>query len=211
MRPDHEQEHLRELTADLKTGRMTRGQFVSKALAMGISLTAAAKLLDANPALAHNKAEQQLQAAGKTYQYWTPFAGADGPHMKLMADVYNSKNPGTYFNFVRVGGGYETKMTSAAISKTLPDVAAYRADWIPDAVARGIFEPIDDIASQQQHQRHGLPVVRLAGRSAEQPPLLPYRWIPTSHVLLQQVDPGQGRAVRPPRPTRPSSRPLSPP
>lgn len=142
-----EQEAVRELTNELASGRLTRGQFVGKALAMGVSLTVADRLLNAHPSFAMSRAEQELKASGKTLQFWTPFAGADGPHMKLMVDHYNAANPGYYFNFVRVGGGYETKMTSAAISHTLPDVAAYRLDWIPDAVARGIFEPIDDIAT----------------------------------------------------------------
>jgi multiple sugar transport system substrate-binding protein len=146
---NEENEAVRELTSDLKSGHLTRGAFVTKALAMGLSVAVADRLLNSNPAFAASPAERALQreAAGKTYQYWTPFAGDDGPHMKLMVDRYNSANRGTYFNYVRVGGGYETKMTSAAISHTLPDVAAYRADWIPDAVARHIFEPIDDLAT----------------------------------------------------------------
>src|SRR4051794_793405 len=147
MNPREERAAVRELTDDLKSSRLTRGDFVNKALAMGVSLVTADMLLSANPAFAMSKAERELRASGKVLQYWTPFAGADGPHMKLMVDRYNAAHPGYYFNFVRVGGGYETKMTSAAISRTLPDVAAYRLDWIPDAVARGIFEPIDDIAS----------------------------------------------------------------
>lgn len=144
-----ENEPIRELTHDLKQGRLTRGAFMTKALAMGVSLVAADKLLNANPAFAMSRAEHELRASAKTLQYWTPFAGADGPHMGLMVDRYNHAHAGSgyYFNFVRVGGGYETKMTSAAISHTLPDVAAYRLDWIPDAVARGIFGPIDDIAA----------------------------------------------------------------
>src|SRR2546423_4766519 len=148
MNPREERAAVRELTDDLKSSRLTRGDFVNKALAMGVSLVTADMLLSANPAFAMSKAERELRASGKVLQYWTPFAGADGPHMKLMVDRYNAAHPGYYFNFVRVGGGYETKMTSAAISHTLPDVAAYRLDWIPDAVARGIFESIDDIARQ---------------------------------------------------------------
>ena len=148
MNPREERAAVRELTDDLKSGRMTRGDFVNKALAMGLSLATADMLLSANSAFAMSKAERELRASGKVLQYWTPFAGNDGPHMKLMVDRYNAAHPGYYFNFVRVGGGYETKMTSAAISHTLPDVAAYRLDWIPDAVARGIFEPIDDIARE---------------------------------------------------------------
>lgn len=147
MQRNVEHEAIRELTDDLKQGRVTRADFFTKALAMGVSLVVADRLLESNPAFAMTRAERELQASGKVLQYWTPFAGDDGPHMKLMVDRYNKANPGYYFNFVRVGGGYETKMTSAAISHTLPDVAAYRLDWIPDAVARGIFENIDDIAS----------------------------------------------------------------
>jgi multiple sugar transport system substrate-binding protein len=148
MNPKEERDAIQELTVDLKSSRMTRGDFVNKALAMGLSLATADMLLGAHPAFAMSKAERELRASGKVLQYWTPFAGPDGPHMKLMVDRYNAAHPGYYFNFVRVGGGYETKVTSAAISHTLPDVAAYRLDWIPDAVARGIFEPIDDIAKE---------------------------------------------------------------
>src|SRR4051794_26675460 len=96
----HEQDAIHELRHDLKGGRMTRGAFVAKGLAMGLSLTVIDKLLSSQPAEAM-RAERELMAAGKTYQYWTPFAGADGPHMKLMVDHFNSSNAGAYFNFVR--------------------------------------------------------------------------------------------------------------
>src|SRR5690348_13046500 len=102
-----ENEAIRELKDDLAQGRMTRGAFFGKALAMGVSLVAADRLLESNPAWAVSKAERELKASGKVLQYWTPFAGDDGPHMKLMVDRYNAAHPGYYFNFVRVGGGYE--------------------------------------------------------------------------------------------------------
>ncbi len=138
---------IRELENDLKAGRHTRWEFLTKATAMGVSLAVADTMLS-NPAFAENKAERELQAGKLILDYWTPFAGPDGPNMGTLVDAYNHKNPYTYFKYLRVGGGYETKMTAAAISKTLPEVAAYRLDWLPDAIARGIFQPIDDLAAR---------------------------------------------------------------
>ncbi len=142
---------IRELENDLKGGRLTRWEFIGKATAMGVSLAVADTMLS-NPAYAMSKAERELQAGKLNLDYWTPFAGPDGPNMGKLVDQYNHNNPYTYFKYLRVGGGYETKMTAAAISKTLPEVAAYRLDWLPDAISRGIFQPIDDLASRMKVQ-----------------------------------------------------------
>ena len=48
MNPREERAAVRELTDDLKSGRMTRGDFVNKALAMGLSLATADMLLSAS-------------------------------------------------------------------------------------------------------------------------------------------------------------------
>ncbi len=76
-------------------------------------------------------------------QYWTPFTGPDGPFMRKLVEEFNAANPQVKANFV-IQPDYVTKMSTAAASDTLPDLASINEDQVATMAFNHIIRAIPD-------------------------------------------------------------------
>ena len=76
-------------------------------------------------------------------EYWTPFTGPDGPFMRKLVDQFNAANPKIKANFV-TQPNYVTKMSTAAASNTLPDLASINEDQVATMAYNHVIRPIPD-------------------------------------------------------------------
>jgi multiple sugar transport system substrate-binding protein len=79
--------------------------------------------------------------------YWTPFTGPDGPFMSRLVDQFNQANPKIKAT-VTAQAEYATKMSTAAASDSLPDLAVVNEDQVATQAFNHIIRPMDEIVGQ---------------------------------------------------------------
>jgi multiple sugar transport system substrate-binding protein len=79
--------------------------------------------------------------------YWTPFTGPDGPFMSGLIDQFNKANPQIKAT-VTAQAEYPTKLSTAAASDSLPDLAVINEDQVATQAFNHVIRPMDQIVGQ---------------------------------------------------------------
>lgn len=80
-------------------------------------------------------------------QYWNPFTGPDQPFMQTLVDNFNSENPNIRVTMT-AQAEYNTQLSTAAASGTLPDVAIINEDQVATQAFNNVIRPMDDVLPQ---------------------------------------------------------------
>lgn len=80
-------------------------------------------------------------------QYWNPFTGPDQPFMQTIVDNFNAANPNVKVTMT-AQAEYNTQLSTAAASGTLPDVAIINEDQVATQAFNGVIRPMDDVLPQ---------------------------------------------------------------
>lgn len=82
----------------------------------------------------------------KNLEYWTFFTGGDGEFMRELVNQYNAKNPDNQVDMIIVDWGtYYTKLSTAYLGNTLPDIATAHIHMLPSILTYGDLSIIDEI------------------------------------------------------------------
>lgn len=82
----------------------------------------------------------------KPLEYWTFFSGGDGEYMTKLVSDYNKANPDNPVNAVIVDWGtYYTKLSTAYLGGTLPDIGTAHAHMLSTILTYGDLSVIDDV------------------------------------------------------------------
>lgn len=86
---------------------------------------------------------------GKTsLAFWTGFTGGDGPVMQDLVDRFNAEHEGIAVTMTTMEwADYHAKLPAALTSGQGPHVAIQHLDSLPTSAARGLLEPVDDVAA----------------------------------------------------------------
>lgn len=100
------------------------------------------------PALAQDDVVELPEECGTvSLEYWNPFTGPDGPFMGEMVNAFNEASPNIRVTMT-TQSEYYTQLSTAAASRTLPQVAIVHADQIATHVYRNILRPMDDVVAE---------------------------------------------------------------
>lgn len=91
-------------------------------------------------------------------QYWNPFTGPDQPFMQTLVDNFNAANPNVQVTMT-AQAEYNTQLSTAAASGTLPDVAIINEDQVATQAFNGVIRPMDDVLPQMALQASDFPEV----------------------------------------------------
>jgi multiple sugar transport system substrate-binding protein len=129
---------LNELANKVSYGRMTRRTFMERAVALGISSSAALTMLEACSSSPTSSA-----ATGLTF--WNLFTGGDGVRLGMMTNDFSKNNPDIALEPVTLAWGdpYYTKLAMASSGGRPPDVAISHMTRVATYVAQGLFDPFD--------------------------------------------------------------------
>lgn len=80
--------------------------------------------------------------------FWSLFSGGDGEFMNQIIDEYNATNPPKQVQSVMlVWADYYTKLQTAVAAGRGPDIGVSHISKLPELVAEGVVQPIDDYTS----------------------------------------------------------------
>lgn len=80
-------------------------------------------------------------------QYWNPFTGPDGPFMGDIVSAFNAEHDAINV-IMTTQSEYYTQLSTAAASRTLPDLAIVHADQVATQAFRNVLRPIDAIVAE---------------------------------------------------------------
>lgn len=110
-------------------------------------------------------------------QYWNPFTGPDQPYMQELVDGFNAANPNISV-VMTAQAEYNTQLSTAAASGTLPDVAIINEDQVATQAFNGVLRPIDELVSQMGFSDADFPAVAWgAGTIAERQYAVPLSFV----------------------------------
>lgn len=79
-------------------------------------------------------------------EYWNFFTGGDGEFMRELVNKYNAKNTDNQVDMIIVDWGtYYTKLSTAYLGNTLPDIATAHIHMLPSILTYGDLTAIDEI------------------------------------------------------------------
>lgn len=82
----------------------------------------------------------------KNLEYWNFFTGGDGEFMRELVNQYNAKNTDNQVDMIIVDWGtYYTKLSTAYLGNTLPDIATAHIHMLPSILTYGDLTVIDEI------------------------------------------------------------------
>lgn len=91
-------------------------------------------------------------------QYWNPFTGPDQPFMQTIVDNFNAANPNVQVTMT-AQAEYNTQLSTAAASGTLPDVAIINEDQVATQAFNGVIRPMDGVLPQMGLTANDFPAV----------------------------------------------------
>jgi multiple sugar transport system substrate-binding protein len=142
-------------------GHLSRRQFVTRALGLGLSASAAGAILAGRrPAAAQDSqtpaptptpiAETHGSAdAGVQIRYWTILSGPDGDEMNELVRTFAAENPDVAVESLQGLTDFIPKMQAAAISGTAPDVALVRNHYIGPFASKNVLSPLEPTELEQ--------------------------------------------------------------
>ncbi len=129
-------EILQELTAKMRTGRMTRRTFLERSVALGISSGAALSLLDACGS---------SSASTANITYWNLFGGGDGVRMVEMQNSFQKTYPNIPLEAITLAWGapYYTKLSMASVGGRPPEVGIMHLSRMLAYAEGDLLDPFD--------------------------------------------------------------------
>ena len=125
---------LAEWTSMLRAGRISRRTFIERAVALGLSSSAALTVLAGCSS-----------TASSAITYWNLFGGGDGVRMIQMQNDFVRNHPDINLNAVTLAWGepYYTKLAMSASGSRPPDVGISHITRMPAFAELGFLEPFD--------------------------------------------------------------------
>ena len=125
---------LAEWTSMVRAGRISRRTFIERAVALGLSSSAALTVLAGCSS-----------TAASAITYWNLFGGGDGVRMIQMQNDFVRSHPDIDLNAVTLAWGepYYTKLAMSASGGRPPDVGISHITRMPAFAELGFLEPFD--------------------------------------------------------------------
>lgn len=127
----------RDLVRKMRSGRVTRRDFIQRASALGLSATAISSALRANPSRAQ-------EAASVTF--WTTHTEPDLSALQAIVDGFNGENSDVQAELVQVVGDETdtTKLMTAVRGGTGPDVYMLDRFIVAQRAAEGVLQDLSE-------------------------------------------------------------------
>jgi multiple sugar transport system substrate-binding protein len=132
---------LRDLVGRMRSGRLSRRQFMTRAAAMGLSATAISGALRQVPTRAQDNGE---------ITFWTTFSANDFDNMKAVTDAYNAQATGAKVNIVQVPPAQVTdvsKLMTAVRGGTGPDMYHMDRFVVAQNAATGLLQDLSSLGA----------------------------------------------------------------
>jgi multiple sugar transport system substrate-binding protein len=132
---------LRDLIGQMRSGRLSRRQFMGRAAAMGLSATAISGALRQIPTSAQN---------ADTVTFWTTFTDPDLTILKGMVDTYNGQTSGLKAELVQIPPAQVTDVTqlmTAVRGGTGPDVYHLDRFTVAQRAAAGVLQDLSTMGA----------------------------------------------------------------
>ena len=131
-----------DLVRKMRSGRISRRQFIQSATALGLSATAISSELRANPAGAQEATE---------VVFWTEHTEPDLSSMQNIVDSFNAENADVQVNLVQVVGDETdvTKLMTAVRGGVGPDIYLLDRFTVAQRAAEGLLQDLTDFIGEE--------------------------------------------------------------
>ena len=132
----------RDLVRKMRSGRVTRRDFIQRASALGLSATAISSALRANPSRAQGAAE---------VTFWTTHSEPDLTPLQGIVDAFNAENSDVQAKLVQVVGDETdtTKLMTAVRGGTGPDVYMLDRFIVAQRAAEGVLQDLSEFIGDE--------------------------------------------------------------
>jgi multiple sugar transport system substrate-binding protein len=132
----------RDLVRKMRSGRVTRRDFIQRASALGFSATAISSALRANPSRAQGAA---------TVTFWTTHTEPDLSALQAIVDGFNGENSDVQAELVQVVGDETdtTKLMTAVRGGTGPDVYMLDRFIVAQRAAEGVLQDLSEFIGDE--------------------------------------------------------------
>jgi multiple sugar transport system substrate-binding protein len=126
-----------DLVRTMRSGRISRRQFMQSAAALGISATSISSALRANPSRAQE---------ASTVTFWTTHTEPDLSGLQMIVDAFNEQSSGVQAELVQVVGDETdtTKLMTAVRGGTGPDVYMLDRFIVAQRAAEGVLQDLSE-------------------------------------------------------------------
>src|SRR5262245_47564495 len=134
---------LRDLVGQMRSGRLSRRRFVTRAAAMGLSATAISGALRQVPTRAQTATEVTM---------WTAFSAKDFDNVNAVVTAYNQQASGNQVKLVQVPPaqtGDVTKLMTAVRAGTGPDIYFLDRFTVAQNAAGGLLQDLSALGAEQ--------------------------------------------------------------
>jgi multiple sugar transport system substrate-binding protein len=132
----------RDLVRNMRSGRVTRRDFIQRASALGLSATAISSALRINPSRAQGAA---------TVTFWTTHTEPDLSALQAIVDGFNGENSDVQAELVQVVGDETdtTKLMTAVRGGTGPDVYMLDRFIVAQRAAEGVLQDLSEFIGDE--------------------------------------------------------------
>ena len=156
-----------DLTRKMRSGRITRRDFIQSATALGVSATSISSALRANPAYAQNASK---------VTFWTVATEPDLSALQKIVDNFNSENSDVQAELVQVVGDETdtTKLMTAVRGGTGPDVYMLDRFIVAQRAAEGVLQDLSEFIGGEDLSETTIPFAWAEANFNGKPYALPF-------------------------------------
>jgi multiple sugar transport system substrate-binding protein len=156
-----------DLVRKMRSGRITRRNFIQSASALGLSATSISSALRANPARA--------QDASKV-TFWTTHAEPDLSGLQMIIDSFNSENSDVQAELVQVVGSETdtTKLMTAVRGGVGPDVYMLDRFIVAQRASEGVLQDLSEFMADEDFSEVHIPFAWAEANFNGKPYALPF-------------------------------------
>ncbi len=156
-----------ELVRKMRSGRISRRDFIQRATALGLSATAISSALRANP----SRAQEASQVT-----FWTTHTEPDLSGLQMIVDNFNSENSDVQATMVQVVGDETdtTKLMTAVRGGTGPDVYMLDRFIVAQRAAEGVLQELTSFIGEEDLSQTYIPFAWAEANFQGAPYALPF-------------------------------------
>ncbi len=156
-----------DLVRKMRSGRITRRNFIQSASALGLSATSISSALRANPVHAQD---------ASTVTFWTVATEPDLSALQMIVDNFNSENPDVQAELVQVVGDETdtTKLMTAVRGGTGPDVYMLDRFIVAQRAAEGVLQDLSEFMAGEDFSEVHIPFAWAEANFNGKPYALPF-------------------------------------
>jgi ABC-type glycerol-3-phosphate transport system substrate-binding protein len=139
---------FKDLVGKVKSGKLTRRQFMTRAAALGVSATAVSSVLRTIPTRAQDNKEITM---------WTTFPDVSFDYLQKVVDPYNAQAQGHQVKLIQIPPAQvedSSKLMTAVRGGTGPDVYLLDRFIVAERAAAGILEDLSALGADEVITQH---------------------------------------------------------